>query len=361
MSKSALVRAVSCPMGGLEFSRQEAQAAARDKRLLSFELETSRACNFRCIYCYARAGQPMPGEMSLEEMADAAGQAVALGARKVVLLGGGEPCVYPRLGELIGCLRSRFGLAVEMFTNGALIDAPLARFLYEQQVCVVVKRNSLVPAVQDELAGVPGACQAIERGLAALLAAGYPDARHGLGVQTIICRQNLGEIPELWRWARSRKVLPYFENVTLAGRAAEHDILSVPKAEIAATVQTICSIDRSEYGIEWLAHPPMLGTCCDRHLYSILIKANGDFCPCVGVDIALGNLRRDRLAEVVRGHPVVDNLRNIYERIGGRCRRCRFNGECYGCRGNAFHLAGDYLASDPRCWLNGDSGSAPQP
>lgn len=354
MSKNALGKAVARPMSGLEISREEAAAAARDRRLLSFELETSRACNFRCIYCYARAGEPLPGEMSFAELEDAARQAAALGARKAVLLGGGEPTVYPQVRELIDLLRGRLGLTVEMFTNGALIDAPLARFLYDRRVWVVVKRNSMIPAVQDELAGVSGAAGAIEAGLAALLAAGYPDAEHGLGVQTIICRQNLGEIPELWRWARARRILPYFENITLAGRAAERDILSVPREAVAAMARTIAELDRKEYGIEWQPHPPMLGTCCDRHLYSILIKANGDFCPCVGVDIILGNLRRDRLADVVRSHPVVDNLRHIYERIGGRCRQCRYNGECYGCRGNAFHLAGDCLASDPRCWLNGD-------
>jgi len=337
-------------MAGLEFSPDEIDRACRERGLLSIELEMTHACNLRCAYCYARGGEQLAGEMSFDEIKGAVAQALELGARKIVILGGGEPCMYSQFHGLIEHLDG-LGVDIEVFTNGTLIDAQAACFLYEHRVSVVVKRNSGDPAVQDALAGVPGTFERIQRGIDCLFAAGYPDAEHGLGVQTVICRQNLSEMPELWRWARSRSILPYFECMTLQGRAVEDQELRVSPDEIGEAFRELSRIDREEFGIEWTPHPPLAGSRCARHLYSILVRANGDLYPCVGVEIAVGNIRRDRLADVIRNHPVIDDLRHVYQRIKGRCRHCRLNGWCYGCRGNAFQLTGDYLAADPCCWI----------
>jgi len=350
--KSDPEQAVVRPLAGLEFTPEEIDRAARTGRLLSVELEMTRSCNLRCVYCYARAGQPEAAEMSFEEIQGAVRQAVDLGARKVVVLGGGEPCLYSQFHGLIEHLGG-LGLDIEVFTNGTMIDLGLARFLFHHRVSVVVKRNAADPDLQDALAGVPGTFQRIQEGIESLFAAGYPDPEHGLGVQTVVCRRNLHEIPELWRWARSRRILPYFECMTAQGRAAEDGDLTLTAQELREVFHELCRIDREECGVRWIPHPPLAGSRCARHLYSLLIRANGDLYPCVGVEIAVGNLRRDRLADVIRSHPVLDDLRHVYGRIKGRCRRCRLNGQCYGCRGNAFQLTGDYLASDPGCWMNG--------
>jgi radical SAM protein with 4Fe4S-binding SPASM domain len=346
-------RPAARPIAGVEFSRGDIETAARGARLLSMEVEMTHACNLHCGYCYASAGNPLAGELSLSEIVNAVEQAAGLGARKIVILGGGEPCMYKDLHVLIERLRG-MRLDVELFTNATLIDGSRAAFLHGHGVSVVAKRNSLVKSVQDELAGVPGAFERIEKGFAALMEAGYPDETHGLGIQTIICRQNLGEMADLWRWARDRGIQPYFECLTVQGRLNENMSLNVSPEETRQIFLELCRIDREAYGISWMPHPPLVSSRCARHLYSILLKANGDFHPCVGVEISLGNVRLDRLADIVSGHPVLSDMRNIYDRIKGRCRDCQFNGECYGCRGNAFQLTGDHLASDPSCWLNGD-------
>ena len=36
-----------------------------------------------------------------------------------------------------------------------------------------------------------------------MIQAGYPEGETQLGIQTVICAQNIKEIPELWIWARS--------------------------------------------------------------------------------------------------------------------------------------------------------------
>lgn len=343
-------RAVTRPIAGSEFTQAQIDQAVREGRLLSVELEMTNICNLRCIYCYSDAGPARAEELTHAEIIDAAVQAHGLGAQKVVLLGGGEPCMYPRLRELVSCI-ARLGCSLEIFTNGTLIDDDLAAFLYQNHVSVVVKRNSASAAVQDMLAGSPGALVRIERGIASLQAAGYPDAESGLGVQTVICRQNLAEIPDMWRWARSRGIQPYFETLTYQGRCTQHPDLSISVAEAGEVLQHLSRIDREEFGLNWTAYPPLAAARCSRHLYSILIKANGEIWPCVGVAVSVGNIRENRLGDCLRASSMIQDLRHIHERIKGPCRTCDQNGVCYGCRGNAFQLTGDCLASDPLCWI----------
>ena len=94
-------------MCGLEFSSAEIDHAARSGGLLSIELELSRACNLHCVYCYANAGSKDGNELSLEEVMDAIEQARALGARKVVVLGGGEPLLYPEIRRVLDYLSEK--------------------------------------------------------------------------------------------------------------------------------------------------------------------------------------------------------------------------------------------------------------
>lgn len=347
--KAQLNKVVARPIAGTEFSREEIDTVVREGRLLSIEVEMTRVCNLRCTYCYSSAGKPLPNELSLDEIRGVVAQAVALGARKIVVLGGGEPTLYPHLRELIDYLAG-LPVTIELFTNGILIDRDLARFLYAKKVSVVVKRNAADAETQDRLAGVPGTFKRIQEGMACLFLAGYPDAEHGLGVQTIICRQNLEQIPALWRWARDRKIHPYFECMTTQGRASAHKDLDVSVEELHRVFKDLARIDAEEYGVEWAPHPPLAGSACSRHHYSMLVKSDGTVYPCVGVEIDLGNIRTTTLAEIIRTHPVVNDLRHVYEKIKGSCRACHHNGQCYGCRGNAFQMTGDYLASDPCCW-----------
>jgi len=73
--------------------------------------------------------------------------------------------------------------------------------------------------------------------------------------------------------------------------------------------------------------------------------------PCTGVDLPVGNVREKPLATILRESKVIRDLRRVYQRIDSGCRVCEFEGECYGCRGNAYQITGDYLAADPACWL----------
>ena len=344
---------MSCPQEhwGMEFTPQEIADCLKDEGLLSLELELSRACNLRCIYCYASSGQPLENELSLDEIFDVIDQAVDMGARKIIVLGGGEPLIYPHIFDVIDYILAK-KIVVDLFTNGTYIDEHTARELYSRKVAISLKMNSRTAEVQDILAGKQGTFAAIDRGLTALKSAGYPDKDHTLGIETIVCRQNLEEIPDLWRWARRQCIIPYVEMMTLQGRASENSSLEVSNKEVQALFEELAKIDLKEFGRKWEPLPPLAASRCARHEYSCTVTSVGDVNPCPGVSIAIGNIRKQSLKDMLHTSTVIHELRNIRQTIKGRCSQCTHNKLCYGCRGHAYQVTGDHLAEDPICWIN---------
>ncbi|WP_310600926.1 radical SAM/SPASM domain-containing protein [Desulfobulbus sp.] len=336
----------------LEFTADEIRAAAAADRLLSLEIEFSRQCNFRCAYCYVEDRTAAAGEMSRREIKEVLLQARELGARKIIILGG-EPSIYPHLVEMLRFLGG-LGLEIELFTNGTGITDHLAGVLAEERVRVVVKMNSRDAAIQDRLAGKKGAFGIIDRALERLRRAGYPSQELFLAASTVICRQNLVELVELWQWLRARRIEPYFEVLTPQANALNNTWLNVEAAEVRELFTRLALLDRERFGREWEPQPPLAGNRCMRHQVSCLVTARGEVMPCVGVTIALGNIRHRRLAEILKHSQVVRNLKNYREMIKGPCGTCEKSGECYGCRGAAYQMTGDYLASDPTCWRNAE-------
>jgi len=334
----------------LEFTEQEIKEAVAANRLLSMEIEFSRVCNFRCSYCYVEEKTKCSGELTRAEIKDTIRQAKALGARKIIILGG-EPSIYPHLVEMLEFLHNE-QLETEMFTNGTGIDRQLAALLTRYRVRVALKLNSRNAAIQDRLAGKKGAHAIMTGALATLQQAGYPSEELFLAVSTVICRQNIDELPAMWRWLRGQNIEPYFEVITPQAHALENSWLMVDSAELKRLFEELAAIDRDEFSRSWEPQPPLVGNKCMRHQVSCLVTATGAVMPCVGVTIALDSIRNNRLADILKNSEVINNLKNYRQMIKGECKTCEKAVECYGCRGAAYQLTGDYLASDPTCWRN---------
>ncbi|MBL4903201.1 MAG: radical SAM protein [Desulfocapsa sp.] len=334
----------------LEFTEEEIKKAVAGDRLLSIEIEFSRICNFRCSYCYVPEKKECKGELSTDEIKNVIVQAKELGARKIIILGG-EPSIYPHLPEMLKFIDSH-GFEIEMFTNGTGVNAELAQLLAALKVRLVLKLNSRNRAVQDRLAGKEGAYDIIQTAFAHLKDAGYPSDDLFLALSTIICQPNFDELVDMWKWVREQKIEPYFEVITPQENALDNLWLSVDSIKLKELFAELSRIDQNLYGRDWEPQPPLVGNKCMRHQVSCLVTATGEVMPCVGVTIPLDNIRNNTLAYILKNSEVVQNLKNYREMIKGECRDCDKAAECYGCRGAAYQLTGDYLASDPTCWRN---------
>lgn len=334
----------------LEFTEQEIKDAVAADRLLSMEIEFSRICNFRCSYCYVPEKVNCKGELSKDEIKDVILQAKALGAGKIIILGG-EPTIYPHLQEMLLFL-DEHGFEIEMFTNGTGVTAELAALLARLKVRVVLKLNSRKEEVQDLLAGKKGAYAIIQKAFSNLKNAGYPADDKFLALSTIICHSNFDELPGLWQWVRDQNIEPYFEVLTPQANALDNLWLQVDSVKLKELFAELSRIDQEKYHRHWEPQPPLVGNKCMRHQVSCLVTATGEVMPCVGVTIPLDNIRNKPLADILKDSQVVQDLKNFREMIKGECGDCDKAHECYGCRGAAYQLTGDYLASDPTCWRN---------
>jgi len=343
---------VACQTFGKKplFSREDMAHAAKDNRLLSMEIEFSRRCNFNCPYCYHVPESDLNRELTPDESRDAILQARDLGARRIIILGG-EPMIYPQIMEMIEFITDH-GMAVEVFTNGSCISAERARELAVRDVKVVLKMNTRDEALQNRMAGHPEAQQIISEAFENLKAAGYGPGGKPMAVSTVISEENIEELPEFWCWLRDQDIDPYFEMITPQGSAVENEWLYNDMERLKTLFHEIAGIDKERYGHNWIPQPPLVGDCCLRHLFSCVVTANGDIWPCVGIDIPVGNIRNEKLAAIIKDSEVIQDLRGYKETIKGPCATCDSRELCYGCRGAAYQLTGDYLASDPFCWLN---------
>lgn len=331
------------------FSLEEIRQAARTNRLLSLEIEPTLRCNYKCPYCYAFTNAVPPDELSFEELSDVVQQASQLGARKIVILGG-EPLLYSKIFELIDRINS-LGMIVELFSNGALLTAEKASRLYAANVNLVLKLNSFKPDIQAALTGNPNALKQAMEALGNAKNAGYPGKNAFLAVSTIICSSNIDEMETLWRYLRDNNITPYFEIITPQGKAAESTWLQPPIQKIKEVFSKLSAIDR-EYGHVWEPRPPLVGDRCLRHLYSCLVTSTGLVFPCVGINEPVGNIRQKSLSHIIQASEIIQDLRSHTDTIKDPCGSCAHNTECYGCRGTAYQLTGDWLAADPLCWHN---------
>lgn len=289
--------------------------------------------------------------MPIEKIKDVILQAKELGVKHVTLLGGGEPLLYNNLKELID-FNDKQGLRQTIFTNGVFLTKELAHFMYQNRVSVVLKYNSHSEKVQDNLTQVPGTYRKIERALENLFESGYPDQGRLFAIQTVICKSNITELPDLWIWARQNNIIPYFETLTYQGRIKAYPEQIPSISEVRDLFNQLSRIDESMFQQIWKPHPPIAAFTCQRLLFSCLINTQGEVQPCTGIDFSLGNIWTQPLKKILNGNETMYKIRNIYQYIKGKCRDCKYFPGCYGCRGNAYQLTGDFLSSDPYCWVN---------
>ncbi len=337
---------------GYMYGAEEAYGARDSNRLLAIRLETNTSCNLRCRYCYAQSGGDSIKVADFDVLKRVISEAKELGIKSVVVIGGGEPTLYPKFRELIAYIDS-LGIIPMLFSNTILMTKELADFLYKHNASVMGKLDSLRPEVQDYLAGREGVSREIRTGLENLMKAGFarPDSpgEVRLGVSFVSNKMNLGEIEEIWHFCRQNNIFPNMEILTPTGRANDELADQMLNAEeIRKYKLKLLEIDREHYGLDWLPYTPITASGCLQHLYSLYINIDGNIRPCAPTKLdehpALKvegeypcNVNKMSLKEIYDSE-LFTYVRNIDKVLEGRCGNCEHLDECIGCRGYAYSV-----------------------
>ncbi len=341
----------------LDFSIEEIMAARDNGNILSMDLEITEACNFACVYCYRYdsegAQPPAADELTTDDVLRILTEAKEKHDLRRVCILGGEP-LFPAIREkYIATLEHCNTLGIEhiTFTNGYHLDVATADQLSRLNASVSMKLNGMDAQTHDALVARKGSFQRTLEAFEYLLQLGYGTDKT-LSFETIITQSNYDQIESMWRWARTRNIVPYVETLTVQGRSNIHaERLVVANDRLQQLFERLSHIDSEEFGLEWEPLPPIAGGHrCLRYYMSIYVRANGAVCPCVGVDLPMGSLKTSSIADVIASE-VAQKTRYMRDHITGKCKSCELSEACYGCRGAAYQQ-GDVFGEDPVCWRN---------
>lgn len=348
LEQAVLAKRIQSPGLSHTFTDEEVEAARREGKLLSLDIQLTNLCNFRCRYCYATPNKRRKNELILDEVIGIIDQARELGLRTVTLTGG-EPTLDEKFLPTVE-YAARRGINVLVFTNASRITRAMARRLFDLRVSPCVKLDSLSPETQAFMAGKEDSLVTIRRGLDHLMAVGYTTTYPVLAVNAVLCQGNYRDIPELWRWARSQNITPSVSRLQFMGRARKDPSQHVSPLELKALYGELAEID-AHFGHFWSPEIPWHGAKpCMRYHIGGFVTSQGFLQPCSGVPLHAGSLRERSLNDLLSTAPVFRVARNIRDYLEGACGSCEYNVRCYGCRSIAYLSKGSFTATDPTCW-----------
>ncbi|MBU0472461.1 MAG: SPASM domain-containing protein, partial [Nanoarchaeota archaeon] len=235
---------------------------------------------------------------------------------------------------------------VFLFTNQTLITPKTAGILFNKNVTVIGKQNTLDPEKQAKFfCKTPNAQERLSEGLENLINAGFNKVHPSrLALHSVILSANYDELPKMWRQWRRQNIIPYVQ-VTVpppdpqSQRAFfENDYVAPDK--LRKLFESFLKIDETEFGYTWdvvKTYPiPVMG--CSVALSGCGITPTGDVQICSYTESSLGNVKRESLIDIMKSEEVRKIRRYKYEEMN--------SGNLYGCRCIAFALK-DRYSIDP--------------
>jgi len=340
----------------------------------------TRACNLRCVHCYASAdANPAPNELSHDEGKALLDDLAEFGV-PAVLFSGGEPLVRPDTPELIEYGMS-LGLSCTLSTNGLLIDDAMADRLAELGVKYAGISLDGLRARHDKLRGLSGAFDgtmaAIDRCRARGIKVGVRFTVHALNEMDLdalfdICidhdvqRLCIYHLAYAGRGGKLAKVdLTAEQTRSVVDRIFERTRLCHEQG-VPLEVLTVGNHTDAAYillALEQAGDPRLErirarleGTGGNRSGSNIsAVDPTGD----VHYDqfswhYTVGNVREQPFSRIwsEATDERLSIMRDRRSRLPDRCQSCRFVGVCNGnLRTRAEYATGDWLGFDPSCYL----------
>jgi len=336
---------------GYTFRPEQARMAGCQSKLLSIRIEINNICNLRCKYCYHKDHEYEKDEIEFIVLQGIIDQAYDLGAGSVVI-SGGEPLLYPKFQELICFINNKKMIPV-VLTNGLLVTNDVASYLYEKNVSVIAKLDSLRPSVQDYCAGLSGAYIEIQAGLHNLIQAGFTQLNNPellrMGISVVCNRMNVDEVEEIWHFCRRHNIFPDIRILKPVGMAKKYlSNYYLDNESIKRCKTKMLTIDREHYGFDWLPYTPVFACSCFYPSCSLYVTVDGNVrpCPIVRFDenrsffkngLYPYNVFHRNLKDIYSSE-IFCYARNVEKYLEGKCSDCLFLEECIGCRGNAYNI-----------------------
>ncbi|KYK33850.1 MAG: hypothetical protein AYK19_12845 [Theionarchaea archaeon DG-70-1] len=306
------------------------------------QVEVTNRCNLSCVHCANDSGDPLPDELTTQEIFSLIDTLSSMGVRKI-LLTGGEPLLNPDIFKIAEHAR-KSPMHVIVFTNATLItEKHIKKFKKAGVNRFGTSIDSMDEDVHDTFRGQKGALKRALHGITLLQKAGFP-----IEVNVSIAQINKDHLVDILKYFKELNLTNYkIAAVRFSGRGIESVVVS-PEEFYQVLVDQFTYF-KEEFPEEIPHVYPGEEEGCGIARDIILIKADGTILPCPGatMDMAVGTIRDVNLEEFWDNNETLEMLRNI--RIGkdSTCAECRFLAFCEGCVANAFLRERRFRCYDP--------------
>lgn len=326
---------------------------------------STNSCNARCHHCSSNSSLRTEDELSSEELFNLLDDLVGVGILDFGV-SGGEPLLRPDIFEILS-YAVRVGMSVGLGSNGSsLTEAQAAKLAATGVNRLQISLDGLRDA-HDTLRNWPGL---FDRVLSSIRVAQHAGVR--VHVCCTINALNYSTLEAYVDFVAELGVKRInFSRFVPTGRGSHR--LDLVSDEWRNVIERVAELQkRYKNNLEIVTHlaqqvlvEPSLSnqTCfagCQAGIQQACITANGTVLPCVLLPVELGNIRSRPFAEIWRTSPIVASLQRR-EELAGACGACDFKWKCGGCRAVAYAVTGDYLQTDPRCWIANANKEATKP
>lgn len=308
------------------------------------QVHLSKACSLRCNHCYNSSGEPMPWELSKEELFRFFDQLKELKAYQVTLTGG-EPMFHPNFWEILEYVRERF--TVIMLTNGIHLSEENCRRLAEAKLYeICISLDGTRPETNDPLRG-KNTFKHIVRGIEQAVAHELP-----VTMNMAVTGKNMDELDDMVELARSLGVKKVTATPLVATGRAEKSSELFLDSDAISEFKMWCFRKNQEYPdmligeldpggeppqkVRQHSSKPRKSNLCNAIRGSVTLLPNGDIIPCTLMEkpeLVTGNVREKTLAEIWGFAPLHKTLRTLSTGNCEVCQDCEIKDLCGGaCR-----------------------------
>lgn len=330
--------------------------------------ESTRACNFACVHCRAKAQRlPDPNQLTTHEAFNLIDQ-IASFCKPIFIISGGDPLQRKDIFE-VASYASAAGLRVVMSPSGNNITSLTVEKMKNSGIKMIsLSLDGSKPEVHDVFRQVPGAFNMIQEAIR--------HARHGklaFRINTTVTQHNLHDLLNIHKLA-------------IKVGAAEWDVfmlvptgrgkvsMEISPEQYEKTLQTIYSYSCS-------SSIPIKVTCSPQYARIVIqqqkvsayhlptqsqvkyvsgsrgcmagngfcfVSHVGDIFGCGFLPITAGSIRKQNFKEIYQHSKLFVELRN-HNLLKGKCGNCEYKISCGGCRARALSIKGNYLEQEPYC------------
>jgi radical SAM protein with 4Fe4S-binding SPASM domain len=305
-------------------------------------------------------------ELNTKESLDVLDQLIKRNV-KVLSISGGDPLLRKDLVKLVGHA-VKGGMRVRIQTNGQLVNDKILDDL-KKAGCdeIGIGLDSCSSKYHDWLRNKPGVFKKTIDAIKKIKANEFR-----VHVEFTMNPKNKDELHDVLELCKSLDVDTFFSRAVIpVGRGTDENLM-ISREKYSGQLTNLSKEKYLHSGIKIASEDPLwiladeplfnkvsLENPCIRNgeyisgclagINMFYIKPSGKVYPCSFINVELGDLRTQKLNEILKNTDKKIPFTNR-DNLKGKCAKCDMKFLCGGCRARAFFKYGDYCAEYSYCW-----------